>query len=260
MAIEEQIQVGVRLTLGFFMLLAGTNEWFHYIDIPYEGNAAAFMGLLQTAGGGYLMKIVGCVQIIAAISFFSNKFVPLAALGLFPVMFNALLFHLFLDFGGTAGAAVCSLLNILLLVLNYESYANFLTPSSVVVNQEAKLTTSIRLVLGIGLVVVGLDKFFGLFKPFHTPGREAQLVFDAIESVGYIMMIIGILQLIGAVAFLSRKFVPLLVIVLLPVFINNMLFHAILDIKGIFIPLVLVLLNFILLLAYKKEYRHILRA
>jgi hypothetical protein len=259
MGIEEQIQVGVRLTLGFFMLIAGTNEWFHYVQIPYEGEAAIFMGLLQTAGGGYLMKIVGSVQIIAAISFFTNRFVPLGALMLFPVMFNALLFHLFLDFGGTAGAAVCSLLNILLLVLNYEYYENLLYPSSPVLEKEASVISSIRIILGIGLLIVGFDKFFEYFQPFHQQGGDAAAVFEAVASAGYIIHTIGVLQLLGGLSFISKKFTPLMVLVLSPVLLNDMLFHAIMDINGILIPLILVLLNSILLLAYKTVYRNLIR-
>jgi len=125
---SKYILIGVRLFMGVTMLCTGLNEFFQWVDLPLSGEAKDFMHQLRTVGSGYIMKTAGLVQIVAGLAFLFNKFVPLAAIILFPVMVNALLFHVFLDFGGAIGAVFCCLLNVVILFNNKAAYDNLLKP------------------------------------------------------------------------------------------------------------------------------------
>ncbi|BDS10250.1 DoxX family membrane protein [Aureispira anguillae] len=125
---NEKVVLGIRVLLGLGMLIFGLNKFLMFIPIPPPATpeAGALMGAF--AASGYILPIVGIVELVAGIAFLANKFVPLMAVILFPIMLNAFLFHAVLDPGGVAGAAVFTLLNILLMFGYKSSYDELLKP------------------------------------------------------------------------------------------------------------------------------------
>jgi putative oxidoreductase len=123
---NEKVVLGIRMLLGVGLVFFGANKFFHWVQPPVNEAAGEFMMQLSTAGGGYIMTVVALVEIIAGISFLANKFVPLMAVVLFPVMLNAFLFHLFLDVSGVAGALVFMIFNIVIMFANKSAYSEML--------------------------------------------------------------------------------------------------------------------------------------
>lgn len=123
---NENVKLAVRLLLGLGMLVFGLNKFIYFIPVPPPATPEA--GALMTAfvASGYIMPIAGIVEVVAGISFLTNKYVPLMAIILFPIMLNAFLFHAVLDPGGVAGAAVFTLLNIVLMFAYKSSYDKIL--------------------------------------------------------------------------------------------------------------------------------------
>lgn len=117
----------LRILLGLGLVLFGLNKFFKFMPIP-EGppDGAAFMAQLNESG--YIMTIAGVVYLAAGISFLTNKFVPLLAIVLFPIMLNAFLYHARFDPAGIAGAAVFTALNVLLIVAYKPAYNQLLKP------------------------------------------------------------------------------------------------------------------------------------
>ncbi len=124
----EKIIIASRILLGILLLVAGANEFLDLFPMPLEGEALAFWTMLDTAGGGYTTTSVALVEIFTGFAFLIRKFVALAAIVLFPILLNALLFHIFLDFGGVALSVVCFFLNVLMLVDNLAAYEKILKP------------------------------------------------------------------------------------------------------------------------------------
>ena len=62
--------------------------------------------MFSLEASGYVLQIVGFLEIVIGLMLLINKAVPFALLLLAPISVNILLFHLFLDLPGIAGAIV----------------------------------------------------------------------------------------------------------------------------------------------------------
>lgn len=123
-----------------------------------------------------------------------------------------------------------------------------------------KVVLGVRLLLGLGMVVFGLNKFFN-FIPVPPPATEEALaLMGAFVASGYIMQIVAIVEIVTGIAFLANKLVPLMAVILFPVMLNAFLFHAILDPVGVAGSAVFLVLNIALMFANKPAYEKLLKA
>ena len=115
----------LRPIYGIFLLTFGLNGFFNFFPLPeMTEEAGTFMGSL--AQTGYILPIVGVLQVVVGLLLIVNKFTPLILIVIFPIMLNAFLLHLFLDPAGIAGSLVAIILNVFLFIANKESYKNVL--------------------------------------------------------------------------------------------------------------------------------------
>ena len=84
------------------------------------GDAADFMGALGNTG--YMFPLIGTIEVIAGLLLIFNKWVPFALILLAPIVVNMLLYHLYFDLAGIGGAAVVSLLTVVLIYFNWNHY------------------------------------------------------------------------------------------------------------------------------------------
>lgn len=121
----KKAELIVRILLGLMVVIFGLNKFIGFMPMPPMVPAAgAFMGAL--AGTGYLLPIVGFVQVTTGLLLLSNKFVPLALVLLFPVLINAFFFHLFLDIAGIGGALFAVGMNVFLFFKHKPAYESIL--------------------------------------------------------------------------------------------------------------------------------------
>jgi|VirMetMinimDraft_7_1064189.scaffolds.fasta_scaffold27904_3 uncharacterized membrane protein YphA (DoxX/SURF4 family) len=125
---NEKVVLGIRVLLGLGMVVFGLNKFLNFIPVPPPESPEALALMGAFVASGYIMPIVAIVEIITGIAFLANKFVPLMAIVLFPVMLNAFLFHAVLDPVGVAGSAVFLALNIVLMFANKPAYEKILQP------------------------------------------------------------------------------------------------------------------------------------
>ncbi len=111
---KEKIVLTLQILVGLVLLVFGANIFLVFITMqPGTEQIGEFIGaLLRT---GYLMNIVGLIYILVGIAFVSDKFVPLMAVILMPVMLNAFLAHLFLDIKGIVPASFILLVTIIVM-------------------------------------------------------------------------------------------------------------------------------------------------
>ncbi|MFN2425029.1 MAG: DoxX family membrane protein [Candidatus Binatia bacterium] len=92
-------------------------------------------------------------------------------------------------------------------------------------------TKVIRILVGLLLLVGGLNKFIG-FMP-NPPHNEAGGAFmAALAATGYMFPIIAVVEILAGAAFVAGRFVALAAVILTPVALNIVLFHAVLDPSG----------------------------
>lgn len=110
-----------------------------------------------------------------------------------------------------------------------------------------------RYLLGLVFFVFGLNKFLN-FMPAPEMSPEAGAFFGALIASGYLMYLIGATEVVVGLLLLINKYVPVALVVLVPVSLNILLFHIFLDLAGLPIGALVFILNVYLLFAYKKHF------
>jgi putative oxidoreductase len=88
-----------------------------------------------------------------------------------------------------------------------------------------------RLLLGVTFVVFGLNGFLHFIKAPMPTGIAGQFV-GAIFASGFWVVIFGV-QVIGGVLFLAGRFVPLALVLIGPIIVNIICFHALMGAPGL---------------------------
>lgn len=111
----------VRILLGVILLVFGANKFFGFIPLPeLPEQANNFMTSLGATG--YVLKIVGVLEIVIGALLLMKKWVAFALTLLAPISINILLFHLFLDVTGIGGALLVAVLNGILIYKYWTHY------------------------------------------------------------------------------------------------------------------------------------------
>lgn len=139
-----------------------------------------------------------------------------------------------------------------------------LTPASTVEPTRAiarRLPAIVRTVLGLGFVIFGLNGFLNFLPAPTTPPPESAMAFaGALFKTGYMFPLIKGTELAVGLLLVANRFVPLALVLLAPVLVNIIAFHAFLSPDGFAIPLVLVALELYLAWSYRDAYRPLLAA
>ena len=111
----------LRVILGLGLVIFGLNKFFGFMPTPLlPEDATSFMSSLQATG--YVLPAVGFLEIVIGLMLLVNKAVAFALLLLAPISINILLFHLFLDMTGIAGAIVIAVINVILIYKHWKVY------------------------------------------------------------------------------------------------------------------------------------------
>ena len=123
------------------------------------------------------------------------------------------------------------------------------------------LPTIARVLLGLPLVVFGLNGFLNFIPPPSTPLPESAMAFaGALVNSGYMMQLIGATHLIVGVLLLTNRFVPLALALFAPFIVNSVAFHLFLERSGLGMAVVFLALELYLAWKYRNAYRPMLAA
>ena len=123
---------------------------------------------------------------------------------------------------------------------------------------NSKVFMVLRILLGLFVLVFGLNKFFQ-FIPMDAPTGDAGAYFGALMSTKTLTLV-AIVEILAGLALIFNKFGALMAVILMSVAVNAVLFHATLDPGNIGGAAVMLLLNIAVLFGYKDRYKDILRA
>jgi putative oxidoreductase len=118
---------------------------------------------------------------------------------------------------------------------------------------------TIRIILGLLFVVSSLGYFFNLM-PAGEMSEGAQLFFTGMVASKYLLPVVKTIELLVGIAFLSGRFVPLATVVIFPITLNIVLFHAFLAPDGMVVPIIILLGNLFLAYRYKENYQSLVAA
>ena len=121
---------------------------------------------------------------------------------------------------------------------------------------NAKVLLVLRIVFGLFLITFGLNKFLQ-FMPMGEMGEAAGNFFGALMSTKTLMLV-AIVEIAAGLSLLLNKYAALMMLILMSISINAVLFHATLEPGSIPGAIILLVLNVVMLYAYKDKYKDLL--
>lgn len=109
-----------------------------------------------------------------------------------------------------------------------------------------------RLLLGLIFLVLGANGILH-FLPMPLPTGDALTWYGIMAAHGW-MSFVGVISLIGGLLLLVGRFVPLALVLLAPVIVNILLYHALLWPHGYILAIVAAVLEVILLIVYRRSF------
>lgn len=122
-----------------------------------------------------------------------------------------------------------------------------------------KVPTVARYLLGTIFFVFGLNGFLHFLPQPPLEGGAGALA-GAFAASGYMFPLIKGTEVLVGLALLANRFSPLALIVLAPVTINILAFHAFLAPSGMAIPLIVLVAHLTAAYGYRDLFRPLLRA
>lgn len=116
----------------------------------------------------------------------------------------------------------------------------------------------LRYLLGAVYFVFGLN-FFLQFIPMPPPPESMVSLMGAMMSIGYLMKLVKITEVVCGAMLLLNLFTPLALVVLAPVSLNILLVHMLIEPSGLPMAGALVIVHVLLGLLYMSNYKPMLK-
>ena len=119
---KNKILFVVSLLFGLMFINAGLNKFFNYMPMPKDMPESTMKVMTAFNDIGWLIPLVGVVEIIGGILFITNKYRALGAIIILPVMVGILFTNIFNAPEGLPIALVLTLINIWAILDNRAKY------------------------------------------------------------------------------------------------------------------------------------------
>ena len=129
--------------------------------------------------------------------------------------------------------------------------------------KSINITVSVtRILLGLIFFVFGLNFFLHFIPQGPAPTGGAGAFLGGLFQAGYLFPLIKVIPVLGGALLLFGRFVPLVLILLMPISINIFLFHTFLEPGGLPITISLLILTcqFYLAWVYRAYYKQLFSA
>ena len=119
--------------------------------------------------------------------------------------------------------------------------------------------TVTRILLGLIYFIFGLNFFFHFIPSGAAPDGKAGAFLGGLFQSGYIFPLIKIIEVIAGTLLLFGRYIPLVLVVLMPISINILLFHSILEpgTMPITISLIIIVCQLFLAWVYRDYYKQL---
>lgn len=116
-----------------------------------------------------------------------------------------------------------------------------------------------RIILGLIYFVFGLNFFLHFIPNNSQPEGKAAAFLGGLFQSGYIFPLIKVIETICGALLLANRYVALILVILMPISINILLFHSVLEPGGapISISLLIIISQLYLAWAYRDYYKQL---
>jgi len=125
------------------------------------------------------------------------------------------------------------------------------------------INIAVRLILGVMLLIFGINKFFWFMPDFDFTGYpEAEHLFNALRfsgenpesGKGYILTLVGLTETTVGLLLVLKKWVPFALAMLVPISINIVAFHLMVNLPNIGPALFIAIINAYLIYKNRAKY------
>lgn len=121
---------------------------------------------------------------------------------------------------------------------------------------NSKVFLVLRIIFGLTLLFFGANKLFHFMDP-PPPPDQAMGYWTALMT-SKTMTLVAIVEVLAGLSLLINKYGALMMFILMSVSVNVILYHVTLDQGGLVMGIPLLLLNIVMLYAYKDKYTSLL--
>src|SRR4051812_12139316 len=107
--------------------------------------------------------------------------------------------------------------------------------------------------MGLMFLLASVVVLFKLAPQPELKGAQ-KLFMDGIQATKYFLPLLKITELVCSLAFLSGRFVPLATVVIFPITLNILMYHAFVAPEGLPVAIGIFLANLFLAYAYRRHY------
>ncbi len=118
---------------------------------------------------------------------------------------------------------------------------------------NSKVLLVLRIIFGLFLLFFGSNHLFQFFDPPAPP--EAAMGYWEALMVTKTVTLVGVVEIIAGLSLLLNKYAALMMVILMSISVNAMLYHLTLDSVGLPMGSALIVLNIVMLYAYKDKYK-----
>lgn len=118
-----------------------------------------------------------------------------------------------------------------------------------------KITFVLSLLFGLMFINAGLNKFFYYMPMPENLPEKMQKAMTAFTEIGWIMPLVGAVEVLGGVLIIIPRFRALGAIIILPVMVGILLTNIVQDSSGL--PLVLILSAILILIMYQNKEKYL---
>jgi uncharacterized membrane protein YphA (DoxX/SURF4 family) len=114
-----------------------------------------------------------------------------------------------------------------------------------------------RILLGLIYFVFGLNFFFHFIPTGPAPEGKAGAFMGGLFQSGYLFPLIKVIEVVCGILLLAGRFIPLVLVVLMPISVNIFLFHTVLLPGGapVAISVIIIVTQLYLAWAYREVYK-----
>ena len=115
----------------------------------------------------------------------------------------------------------------------------------------------VRMLMGLMFLFASIVVLFNLVPHPEMKGN-AKLFMDGLMATGYFMTLLKVTELVCGIAFVTGWFVPLATVVIFPITLNILFYHAFVAPEGLPVAIPLMLGNLFLAFACRRNYKMLL--
>jgi uncharacterized membrane protein YphA (DoxX/SURF4 family) len=119
---------------------------------------------------------------------------------------------------------------------------------------NSKVSMVLRILLGLLLLVFGINKFANFMPAMEMP-EPAGAFFGAMAATGFMIPLVAIVEIAVGALLVLKKWVPFALVALFPITIGFILFHLALAPAGIGAAALVAILHVALLYNYRDSFK-----